>query len=303
MPRGRGVRCAGFTLDRVVYCTREEHANGLELDTSTSPPAFKHRRFGACPCGRSHSNEPVPTPTKPRCRSSGDTPPYLDIESRDAVYADALELLVLRPAGVQDLIRRGLPPDLIQVLGFRSIPLKGHAHAAFMDAMRRRYGDALLRRCPGFADKNGRLTFWAATRERDGYVVPYRDEYGRLTGLQLKVLGGKYLTARGTRLAHLYNVAMGSAGRQDLYVTEGATKGIVAAHLGGLWTFAVAGQALKPEHIAVIQQLEPARVVVALDREDNDRTERACARWINDLQAAELTTAVAVWEGVLAHAG
>ncbi len=48
LPQRRGVRCAGFSLERVTFCTREQHAGGLPLDISTSPPAFKHFLYGKC---------------------------------------------------------------------------------------------------------------------------------------------------------------------------------------------------------------------------------------------------------------
>jgi hypothetical protein len=66
-------------------------------------------------------------------------------------------------------------------------------------------GEDLLRQCPGFTDKNDRLSFWTAFPRRDGYIVPYRDECGFITGLQAKVLGGSYLNARGACLPAIYH--------------------------------------------------------------------------------------------------
>ena len=139
-------------------------------------------------------------------------------------------------------------------------------------------GEESLRRCPGFTDKNGRLAFWAASGTRDGYVVPYRDEHGFITGFQQKVLGGNYLTARGSILSFVYHVAGTGGPGDDLYVTEGAVKATVASHLGDIWTFAVAGQSLNPLHIEVIDRLRPGRVIVALDQEDNTNIDRARER-------------------------
>ena len=62
--------------------------------------------------------------------------------------------------------------------------------------------------------------------------------------------------------------------RRDLVTIEGATKANVVSHLSGLWCFAVAGQSLTPEHIRTIRLLQPVRVIVALDREDNANTDR-----------------------------
>ena len=78
-----------------------------------------------------------------------------------------------------------------------------------------RFGEEALRQCPGFADKNGRTNFWTAAGDRDGYVVPYRDEHGRITGIQLKLLGGRYEPARGTHKAEVYHFAGGPARGSD----------------------------------------------------------------------------------------
>src|SRR5688572_4444756 len=61
LPRGLGVRCVGFTLDYVCYCTREEFAGRAELDITTQPPAFKHLLVGRCSCGQEHGFATRPT--------------------------------------------------------------------------------------------------------------------------------------------------------------------------------------------------------------------------------------------------
>ena len=160
-----------------------------------------------------------------------------------------------------------------------------------------RIGKATLLRCPGFRDKNGRFTFRTASAGWDGYVVPYWDEAGHVTGLQVRLFVGGYQTVRGTRQAALYHVAGCTTSGGDLYVTEGATKANVAHHCAGLCVMAVAGQTLMPEHVAVIQRLQPGRVIIALDQEANPNTARARERWIRRLQLADLSVWTAVWEG------
>ena len=102
----------------------------------------------------------------------------------------------MRAESLHDLTRRGLSPEVVVELGYRSIPRRGNEHRQFMRKVLERFGEDKLRECPGFTDKNDRLTFWTASGDRDGYVVPYRDERGRITGLQIKLLGSKYLTAK-----------------------------------------------------------------------------------------------------------
>ena len=55
MPSGQGVRCAGFTADAYVRCTREQFAGRLQLDENTVPPTYRHWTGpGTCKCRKSH---------------------------------------------------------------------------------------------------------------------------------------------------------------------------------------------------------------------------------------------------------
>ena len=291
--RGRGIRCAGFTLDVISYCTRGELAGGLQLEGSLSPPAYKHLLHGHCGCGVSHS---APAARAiPRYGHAVKATASLAVEERDRIYQAAIERLTLRGSATDDLQRRGLATEDIGRFGFRSLPRRGREHAEFMGEMRERFGDDLLGACPGFVDKNGRLTFWQASAGRDGYVVPFRDEAGRVTGLQAKILGAKYLTATGARYEEIYGVAGERAA--TLFVIEGGLKAMVASVLGPAWCFGVPGQALQERHIETIQRLAPGRVAVALDREMNVNTDRAREDWLGRLAAAGLVVVDAVWEG------
>ena len=264
LPQGRGIRCAGFTLDFVTFCTREQFAGRLPLDLSTDPPTYRHRLFGSCDCGVAHGGE---APLQPFSPTGHQDRPSLPMATQHAVYSRALQLLTLRPEALADLTRRGLSPALAEELGYRSIPRRGSEHQSFLETLCGEFGESTLRECPGFTDKNDRLTFWTASSSRDGYVVVYRDDMGLITGFQMKVLGGRYITATKTRLDRVYHVA-GTVSGADLYLSEGATKAKVAHALGGVAVFAVAGQSLKPSHIEAIRRLSPARVIVALDEED-----------------------------------
>ena len=294
LPQHRGVRCAGFTLDRVVYCTREEYAGTLPFEMNVAPGAYKHRLFGACACGAAHGWSAVAEAADPLPYQR---PQITSVEQRDEVYSFALSTLDLRPDAMRDLRRRGLSHAAIAAWRFRSVPRLGSEHQGFMAQIRDRFDEPLLRRCPGFVDKNGRLTFWSAQGDRDGYIVPYVNELGHLTGWQQKRLGGGYLSPAGAQLDSVYSITGAAAPGCDLYVTEGGTKAIVAHELAGLTVFAVAGQALMPAHVGAITAAHPARVIVCLDREDNRNTEHARRRWLERLAAEGLPTFDGVWEG------
>src|SRR6266566_1978163 len=73
------------------------------------------------------------------------------------------------------------------------------------------------------------LFFWTGA----SYVVPYVDEQGRISGLQVKEIGGKYLTARGAKATEMYHVAGRRHGITDLFVTEGGLKSRGLGPVGG----------------------------------------------------------------------
>ena len=301
LPSGRGIRCAGVTLDKVTYCTREQFAGQLPIEIGMSPPAYKHRLFGRCDCGHQHGMSAIAS--RP-WRDVAVAPPPSDIapiDVRDAVYAFALDLLPLRRAALEDLQRRELSADAIARHRFRSLPMRGSEHAEFMTQMLARFGEKTLSRVPGFTDKNRRFNFRTAGSGRDGYIIPYRDEMGRVTGFQIRTLGhadkAKYLTPTHAVLREIYGIAGTPFVGCMVHVTEGGLKGIVAHELGGYITFAVAGQALMPEHIDAIRRLKPAGVMVALDREANVSTDRARERWLRDLLLAGIPAVEGVWEG------
>jgi RecA-family ATPase len=64
LPHGKGRRCAGFmsTDGKYAYCTREEHAGGLD-PSDTEPAAFAHKIAGTCRCGSEHGGW-TPEPPK-----------------------------------------------------------------------------------------------------------------------------------------------------------------------------------------------------------------------------------------------
>jgi hypothetical protein len=104
--------------------------------------------------------------------------------------------------------------------------------------MAQRFGEDRLLKTPGFSNKNGRLAFWYGS----SYVIPYRDQGGRITGLQARNLadgGPKYLTARRATVADIFHIAGYTGPGGDLFVTEGGLKAQVAARLGRVTVFGI----------------------------------------------------------------
>lgn len=288
------MRCAGFTLDRVSFCTRDEQAGSLPIEISTSPPTFRHQLVGACGCGSQHGWAGVAVATR---RSAEE--PYPDIDDRDRAYRALLDRLTLRPSGHADLRRRGLSDRAIRDAMYRSLPVRGREHTALIASLQAAIWD-LMARVPGFFDKNHRPSILTAG-SGDGYFVPYADEQGRITGLQVKRLGGRYLTLPGTKLEHVYHVAGRPVPGQRIWLTEGGLKAQVAHALLGHTFVGIAGQALQARHVDLLARFEPSAVVIALDAEDNATTDRARHRWAQLLADAGLRVEVAIWDR--AHKG
>ncbi len=293
--KGRGIRCAGMTGEHLIWCSREERAGKALLDLNTSPPTFRHHRHGWCPCGTEHEHR-LPSPVFPSFLRLvvDEAPTEDDLSLRHDVYEYTLSLLDLRPDARADLTRRGLSEADIDSVGYRSVPASYAERKVLIAKLVAKFGEERLRRVPGFVDKNGHLFFWV----KDGYVVPYRDERRRITGVQLKsLLYGGYITAIHSHVADLYHVAGPIRPGCDLYVTEGGLKGQVSAVLGNVATFGIPGQSLTAAHIEAIKRLAPGRVITALDQEQNKQTDQARERWPKLMFLAGLTPYLAVWEG------
>jgi hypothetical protein len=297
LPQGRGVRCAGFSLDSVAYCTREEHGGPLPLDAAVVPPAFKHRLVGDCGCGRQHGSASLDYSPRPATRRPTQPEQGLPVETRDAIYRHALGMLPLRDEALLNLRARGLTDEAIEAALYRSIPRKGLEAQTLISAMKDWAGEALLRACPGFTDKNDRLTFWSAVGDTDGFVIPYLDEHRRITGLQKRNLHTtpKYVTARHAIAGDLYHVA--GTPQRDLWITEGGLKAEVSSRRHGIWTFGIPGQSLQEGHIDALRRLGPGRVIVALDREKNTFTDRMREKTLDALWLAGFQVLDAIWEG------
>jgi hypothetical protein len=297
IPRGRGERCAGFGLGDAAYCTRSELSGSLPIEISTEPPTYRHRLSGPCACGiehgsRFHRGDPLPRVTPARHEG-------LSLETRHAIFRAALEFLDLRKEAAADLYRRGLIDDDIQVVGYRSLPATANKKR-FLGALIDRFGETLLRQCPGFTNDNGQTDFWTARQidgAGDGYLIPYRDENGLITGVQVRWAEGNYRTFRNSRTAFIYHLAGWAAQDKELYITEGGLKAQVSHRQGGVTVLGLPGQGLSPDHIGAIQRLQPSCIVEALDQEDNKHTEAARSRWLKALAEIGLPLYRAVWEG------
>jgi len=105
MPRGRGIRCAGFTGadGEWVRCTRRGEVEGAELDEGCLPPAYKWKRWDGM--YRPWTKEPPPTAIRvhrPRgAAQSANSGHSVDGKGNDATPDARHEKTHLREAGTR----------------------------------------------------------------------------------------------------------------------------------------------------------------------------------------------------------
>lgn len=101
------------------------------------------------------------------------------LEKRDSAYKALLARLSLSEDHFKDLTRRGLSPEAIAFLGYRSTPQGGLAEIA--SALIAQGVD--LTAIPGFYTKNGITRF---VYRKKGFFCPVRTLHGQIAGLQIR---------------------------------------------------------------------------------------------------------------------
>ena len=114
-PRGKGVRCFGYTKGGWVFCTREEYAGKAEFRHRAS--AYVHRLEGACPCGIEHA--PMPPRASRQQRKIDAVYSYLDEDGR-LLY----EAVRFRPKGFAYRRRDGVGEYVWNLDGVRRVPYR-----------------------------------------------------------------------------------------------------------------------------------------------------------------------------------
>lgn len=106
--------------------------------------------------------------------------PLTDIDARHATYRALLSKLTLASDHRDNLLGRGLTDADIERLGYKTTPVVGMTQIA-----KQLQSDGLyLAGVPGFyRDDSGAWTF---IHEKRGILIPVRDRYGRIQGLQIR---------------------------------------------------------------------------------------------------------------------
>jgi hypothetical protein len=285
--------CSVSSDGTLAACRRVEAGAWKTKTDRGGAPVYLHRLDGE---PRAPS-APLPAP--------GDLAPQrADPDTLHRVYSALLAALPLSTAHRDHLRRRGLPDDVIDRAGYRTLLLPGRARMA--RELRERFGDQVLR-VPGFIvrQRDGRhyLTLAGAV----GLLVPVRDTAGRVVALQVRRDdtgdGPRYSWVSSTRYGGPgpgtpIHVPLGLTGPCPLVrITEGALKADVASALSGLPTIGTAGVSSWQPALPILRELGAVTLRLALDADAHDKpaVARALAALAEALAAEGLAVELERW--------
>ena len=177
--------------------------------------------------------------------------PLLDVDARHATYQALLSRLSLATDHRVNLLSRGLSPEEIHRLGYKTTPVLGFASLA----KRLREKGLYLAGVPGFYKNQSQWTLKIPGR---GILIPVRDVQGQIQGLQVRLDNVekrkfRWLSSNGLEEGCGAKTWVHLAGepRPLVLLTEGPMKADVIHFLTGQTVLAVAG-------VNSLSQLKPA---------------------------------------------
>ncbi len=102
-----------------------------------------------------------------------------DVNARSNTYNAFLDILALEESHKENLIKRGLPEELISKYKYKSVPMDGFNKIC---ANIQKDGHELSG-TPGFFMKSGK---WTIQRNTSGFFIPVKDIQGRIQGMQIR---------------------------------------------------------------------------------------------------------------------
>jgi DNA primase len=246
----------------------------------------------------------TPTTAPPRQESGTE---QADADRLNAVYCAMLSHMELSPVhGDELLIRRGLSDMTIAKNLYASVPneVKGNRLARALDRL------LDLKGVPGFYRQEGS---WRLNTNYKGYYIPYRDERGRIVGLQIRRdrdAKPRYLWLSSTGLpegtpakACLHFSKPDIAEREgEILVTEGALKAERISDFTGKPVVALAGvTAMSPETftqrlLRVFPRLKSVKVCFDMDWQEKPEVRSALLRLHRKLKKTALEVKGATWD-------
>jgi hypothetical protein len=250
---------------------------------------------------RAEGFTPRPPAASPTVSESERAP----VERRDLVYSKLLrELLTLEGTHARGLLARGLSRTEVERAGYASTPTEGRGD----EIARELSGRIDLEGVPGFYRDAGR---WRMVSVARGFFVPYRDEGGRVQGLQVRPddpRGAKYFwlssrereggTGPGSQIHFAAPHLIGDS--RELVITEGGLKAHVCAFLSGQTVIGVPGVGnFGRDFAARLKSFAPhvRLAVVAYDRDLIEKREvyAALLKLCDQLQSRSFEVSVRTW--------
>lgn len=245
------------TVKNVFRCNRcDEGGNAITLYAKlmgcTTKAAYNELTSRDTTTGQNYSNK---TENEPR-----------PLTERHIVYDALLEMLTLSEKHRDNLLERGLDLTAIKKNKYRTVPDKVNAEH-IVEVLSKSYN---LTHVPGFYTDSGK---WHMIRS-DGMFIPIKDESGLIQGLQMRLdnanSGNKYkwfssrFRENGAKAYSWTHVANWSD-YKTLFVTEGALKADVAAHLSGDCFIGVPGVSSTNILVPLLNRLNVKYVYEAFD--------------------------------------
>lgn len=178
--------------------------------------------------------------------------PLADIYARHRTYSALLDKLTLAEDHRNNLLSRGLTEPEIEELGYKTTPIVC-LKAISIDAQP--YGLPVAG-VPGFyQEKDGS---WSFVQEKRGILIPVRDQYGRIQGIQIRRDNVERRKFRWVSSVNKNNgcsavgwTHLAGSARARIILTEGPMKADVIHALTGMTVLAVPG-------VNALTQLEAA---------------------------------------------
>lgn len=194
--------------------------------------------------------------------------PLTGVEERHATYTALLQSLTLASDHRENLLSRGLSPEEIHRLGYKTTPVLGFSSLA----KRLREKGLYLAGVPGFYKNQSQWTLKIPGR---GILIPVRDVQGQIQGLQVRLDHAEKRKFRWVSSAGLEEgcgaktwVHLAGEPRPLVLLTEGPMKADVIHFLTGQTVLAVAGVNSLSQLRPVLEELRAVgmeKVMTAFD--------------------------------------
>ena len=202
-----------------------------------------------------------------------------DPDTLDKVYRALLQELSLSAVHRENLRKRGLSDEEIDLRGYKT--LVGPGRAKLAKTMVGKFGNDVCKKIPGLFIKQGeRKPYWTLAGSA-GIVIPLRDVRGRIVALKVRAdkpgkKGPKYsyITSSGrmgavqdgpSPMPTVHLPVHRSSSHQKIRLTEGELKADIATVLSGHLTISIPGVSIWRPAVPVLKKLTPEKVLLAFD--------------------------------------